>query len=541
MRLHTLLILLPCSLAFQIQFPFKVSELFSKTLSTQAEEADVSTTHRIAIIGAGAGGSSASFWISKAKERFGLDVEIDVYERNDYIGGRSTIVYPYNDSSLPELELGASIFVEANKNLWRASDEFNLTRRNFHSEDYEAGIWDGKELLFSFSGGWWDTAKMIWRYGILSPRRVDAYVSSMIKQILLLYSPASPKWDNITNLSATLGWIENLNTTTAEYLAKQGVSEKYTNEVVEAATRVNYGQNVNSLHALEGAVSMAGTGANGIKGGNFQLFEQFLNRSGANVYLNTPVSSITQKSSASHLWAVKSPRGTVNYKAVILAAPFHSSTILVPESISEQVKPQPYVHLHVTLLTTTSATPNPEYFGLPASSSVPRMLLTTTQGGKTAPEFNSLSYHGFVRDGEWAVKIFSAEKISDEWLDNMFRGKVGWVLRKEWDAYTENPPTLEFPPVKLDTGFYYVNSFEPYVYRKISFTAILKSYFTRFISTMETETISSRNIVELMLNDEFSSSICGRTISESDENTSADFQPPTPTNDAPEFIFGWDC
>ncbi|KAF9479736.1 FAD/NAD(P)-binding domain-containing protein [Pholiota conissans] len=524
MRLHALLVLLPSALAFQIQFPFKVSELFSsKTLSTHVEEADISTTHRVAIIGAGAGGSSAAFWISKAKERFGLDVEIDVYEQSDYIGGRSTIVYPYNDSSLPELELGASIFVEANKNLWRASDEFNLTRRNFREENYETGIWDGEELLFSFTGGWWDTAKLIWRYGIFSPKRVDAYVASMIKQILLLYSSASPKWDNITNLSTHLGWTENLNSTTAEYLAKQGVSEKYTNEVVEAATRVNYGQNVRSLHALEGAVSMAGTGANGIAGGNFQLFEQFLNRSGANVYLNTPVSSIAQKSSTSHLWSVKSARGTLNYKAVILAAPFHSAGIAVPESISEQVKPQPYIHLHVTLLATTAPTPNPEYFSLPPTSPAPRMVLTTTQGGKNTPEFNSLSYHGLVREGEWAVKIFSAERISDEWLSNMFQGKVGWVLRKEWDAYTENPPTLEFPPVKLDTGFYYVNSFEP------------------FISTMETETVSSRNIVELMLNDEFNSSICGRTISESNENVSDDSQQPTTANDSPNFVFGWDC
>ena len=44
--------------------------------------------NRIAIIGAGAAGSSAAFWIAKAKERFGLDVGVDVYEKNDYIGGR---------------------------------------------------------------------------------------------------------------------------------------------------------------------------------------------------------------------------------------------------------------------------------------------------------------------------------------------------------------------------------------------------------------------------------------------------------------------
>ena len=96
-----------------------------------------------------------------------MDFEIDVYESKDYIGGRelsclplhetfpliyfigSTVVYPYDNSSLPELELGASIFVQANKNLWRASDEFNLTRRDFREQDYESGIWDGQNMLFS--------------------------------------------------------------------------------------------------------------------------------------------------------------------------------------------------------------------------------------------------------------------------------------------------------------------------------------------------------------------------------------------------------
>ena len=58
-------------------------------------------------------------------------------------------MYPYDNSSLPELELGASIFVEANQNLWRASDEFNLTRRNFAGETYESAIWDGQNILFS--------------------------------------------------------------------------------------------------------------------------------------------------------------------------------------------------------------------------------------------------------------------------------------------------------------------------------------------------------------------------------------------------------
>ena len=46
-----------------------------------------STANRIAIIGAGAAGSSAALWLRKAAERHGLELEVDLFERNDYIGG----------------------------------------------------------------------------------------------------------------------------------------------------------------------------------------------------------------------------------------------------------------------------------------------------------------------------------------------------------------------------------------------------------------------------------------------------------------------
>ncbi|RDB28429.1 Farnesylcysteine lyase [Hypsizygus marmoreus] len=522
MRCFALTLLLPACLAFQL--PFRVP-FFTKNVT--ADELDQPTvvkgSPRIAIIGAGAGGSSAAFWISKAKERFGVDVEVDVYEREDYIGGRSTVVYPYGNTSLPPLELGGSIFVAANKNLWRASDEFNLTRREFDA-GAQTGVWDGHKLVFSFGDGWWDTIKVILRYGMLSPKNADSLVSGVIKNFLTLYSSATPKWDNIADLAATLGWSDLVSNTTADFFTQRGVSKKFTYEVIEAATRVNYGQNVDAIQALEGACSLATTGARGIEGGNYQLFERFLNHSGANVHLNTKVVSVTEASSSSHHWAVKTSAGTVEYKAVILAAPFHSTGIEISPSLAAQIPKQQYVHLHVTLLATTSPTPDPAYFGLPAGAKLPNMMLTTYEGARAGgkePEFNSLSYHGQVREGEWAVKIFSKDRISDEWLNKLFLGKVGWVLRKEWDAYPQLPPTTVFPPVKLDRGFYYVNAFEP------------------LISTMETETIASRNVVDLLLNEEFGSSICGSRISPSDADE-AHTAGQTTSNDK-DFVIGWDC
>lgn len=77
-------------LPFGIQLPWANAHVNSQQLplaiSIEHEEPEV-PSNRIAIIGAGAGGSSAAFWIGKAKERWGLDVEVDVFEANDYVGG----------------------------------------------------------------------------------------------------------------------------------------------------------------------------------------------------------------------------------------------------------------------------------------------------------------------------------------------------------------------------------------------------------------------------------------------------------------------
>jgi prenylcysteine oxidase/farnesylcysteine lyase len=145
------------------------------------------------------------------------------------------------------------------------------------------------------------------------------------------------------------------------------------------------------------------------------------------------------------IWTIVTKEGRRDYDAVVIAAPYHTSHISLPTDLSSLIPPQPYIHLHVTLLTTTAATPNPVYFGAKPGSKIPTFVLTTFEGarqGGRAPEFNSVSYlrkaqptNDGIHDGqeadEWVVKIFSMERISDEWLATMFQNQVGWVLRKE--------------------------------------------------------------------------------------------------------------
>jgi prenylcysteine oxidase/farnesylcysteine lyase len=60
----------------------------------------------------------------------------------------------------------------------------------------------------------------------------------------------------------------------------------------------------------------------------------------------------------------------------------------------------------------------------------------------------------------------------------------------------------------------------------------LSDVHRRFISTMDTQTIASRNVVDLLLNEEFGSGICGSRL-DAPESTKG-------RRDA-DFVLGWDC
>ena len=86
----------------------------------------------------------------------------------------STTVFPYDNETLEAVELGASIFVKVNKNLWRAVDEFGLERVNFEGDDDDImGIWDGQEFALTvsatsrLSGASLDPAVLDWWWELL--------------------------------------------------------------------------------------------------------------------------------------------------------------------------------------------------------------------------------------------------------------------------------------------------------------------------------------------------------------------------------------
>lgn len=74
---------------------FSWSSLFGGVATDQQQhviqaDPEKPAPYRVAVIGAGAAGSSAAFWISKGAERQGKEIQIDVFERSEYTGGRES-------------------------------------------------------------------------------------------------------------------------------------------------------------------------------------------------------------------------------------------------------------------------------------------------------------------------------------------------------------------------------------------------------------------------------------------------------------------
>ncbi|KAG9083440.1 hypothetical protein FS749_006028 [Ceratobasidium sp. UAMH 11750] len=467
---------------------------------------------KVAIIGAGAGGSSAAYWISLAKRRIspGTQLDIDVYDKNNYIGGRSTVVNPYGNTTYTPIEQGAAIFTSHNKNMMRAVSEFGFETYELNGVTPGLGVWDGKQFLYRTTGNdSVDNAQMASRYGdgpMVSYGLSDDFLNKFDRS----YNPNFPSFSTVGAYASALDYTSLETVTLQSYLDSKGVNQRFTREFQTGSTRFNYAQDASTIQAVAGMASVSADAAHAVKGGNYKIFQQFLSRSGATVKLGTTVTKITKM--GSKYFVLASNGATTAYDAVILAAPAALSGIQFVGIAQQPASPQVnYVHLYSTIVSTTTPAILPAYFNT-TSTPLPGTVITTAASG-FQPEFFGLRSEATIqRNGktEYIFRVFSKAAISDATLNKWFgAGKVGWVNRKEWDAYPVYPPTNNFPPVKLDSMMYYVNSMEG------------------LWSTMETEIISARNCVDLLAREVLGYGICGPA------------GPQGPKTD--NYVLGWDC
>ncbi|ODH38739.1 hypothetical protein ACO22_02212 [Paracoccidioides brasiliensis] len=507
---------------------------------------DPAPAKKVVVIGAGSAGASAAYYLRQFTDFFSIPLNLTVYERASYIGGRSTTVNLFDDPSLP-VELGASIFVEVNKNLIRATRKFGLKLRDSDfgqpkESVHSLGVWDGREFEFLQERGglyWWSIFKLIYRYG-WAPMKTQNLMKSTLNRFLKLYKFPYFPFQSLSDAAMSAGLAEATWTSGAEYLKDNGVSEQFAREIIQASTRVNYGQNLPLIHGLETMVCMATDGAVAVEGGNWQIFQSMLNASKATVHLNSPVTSIELSGNKTYKVTHRNPDNTLaedTVDHVVIANPFQFSNISISPRLKRPIDSPHYVNLHVTIFATPYKL-SPSYFKMPADSSVPEVVLTTLPpdvklGARTdgvgPAQFWCISTlqkvqppettrNGLPPGPHYVYKIFSPKQLKasflsqilgidgvrlldnnstsntdddggeatyrdDQSIADISPSHISWSYEKVWQSYPYLYPRVTFEDIKLAPNLWYTSGMES------------------FISTMETSSLSGMNVAALILSE----------------------------------------
>jgi prenylcysteine oxidase/farnesylcysteine lyase len=480
--------------------------------------------------GAGAAGSSAAHHLRKQLPA-SHSLNLTIYESRRYIGGRSITVPAYNDPLQP-VELGASIFVSVNSILSDAVKEFGLDVNDMRlgcpggPSEADArtpglGIWNGEEFVLTQSSEeltWWDYVKLVWKYGT-TPYYVQKEMKSTVGKFLGMYDAENGfPWMDLTDQVHKRGLLEQAGFTGEQYLRNKGLwgNGKFNLEILQAATRVNYAQNLGVISGMEALVSIATDGAMSVKGGNWKIFDAFVNASDALIKLGTTVTDISKTEDGQYTLSVKPADDDFDmaedgpYDEVIIASPYQF-TSLNTSNLASEPHTIPYVHLHVTLFTSPHPI-DPAYFNLPAETPAPLVILTTlppssdpeeplptdpTYAG--APGFFSISrlrqvINPHTHKTENLYKIFTPRPVKPEFLNSLLGikrpppntleeftvGDISWLFVKEWQSYPVEYPRATFDKIKLEDGLWYTGAMDA------------------FVSTMETNALMGKNVAALM-------------------------------------------
>ncbi|MDI3341634.1 MAG: FAD-dependent oxidoreductase [Sphaerobacter sp.] len=428
---------------------------------------------RVGIVGAGIAGSSAAYFV---RQVLGDRVEIVVWDRSG-VGGRIREV----ELAGRRVAAGASIAHSANRYLVQFVAMLGL-----HADRPPArsqGVWNGAGFDFVTSPSRRTTLLRTIRRYRLAPLRAQRLVRRTIDRLVRVYDvlEQGQAFARPQDLFTFLDLYHLSQQPSAAYFRRHGISERFLREMVDGISRANYGQDA-SIHALVNLISLAGAAMGGylfsVREGNSRLCDGLLREAGATVHPGATVAAIAAVDEGDRpRYQVTTADGRADtFDAVIVATPLEVANLRLAgfRPPDWALRARPYQVTHVTFVV---GTVNPAYFGLQQVEQVPAVILT-----RESPEvpFSLLGSLGPASASPHTIyKLFSRAELDEELLARLFRDRVQ-TERLVWQAYPVLHPVKEWPGFVLHPGLYYVNAMES------------------GISTMETEVIASRNVVNLL-------------------------------------------
>ncbi|KAK0176236.1 hypothetical protein PV328_000390 [Microctonus aethiopoides] len=441
---------------------------------------------KIAIIGGGIGGASASHFLNELFDNNKL-LKIDLFEGNE-IGGRLATIN-INENNY---ESGGAIIHNRNKLMKYFAKYLGLEERNMFANE-RFGIWSGNEFLFEDSSYEVVTlAKLVYRYG-LQPFYLDRFVNALITDFHKIYELQDNGigFNNVTSLLSAMNeefpqWLEE---SIKNRLLRMGYDEQFIDEMVKTTIVVNYGQSTN-IQSFAGFVSVAGAGTSlwSVKGGNKEVPKQLISRNKNIRVVPAVVKKIIYSSEDDGTFKYtlnyideENSQVMINdvYDVVIIAIPLTQDQSMSIEFVNfpDDVNLKFPGNYQTTYATFVKGQLNMSYFGL--DYPIDNILSCNPDKSILSSVGNLCTVEG-IKSDVW--KIFSRNSLKKNIIDKFFE-KTDEVKEIEWKAYPKYSTEIYANKFKLHHHLYHVNAIE------------------WAASAMEMSAIGGRNVAILAYND----------------------------------------
>ncbi|XP_071452512.1 prenylcysteine oxidase 1-like [Hetaerina americana] len=452
-------------------FPFNAFSLLIPMLCILKISRSSHIYPKIAVVGAGIGGTSVSYFL---KDLFADgNVVVDIYESQE-IGGRLATVNV--DERL--YEAGGSVIHPDNKYMAHFCKKFGLQKRAAGDPNSKFALYNGKEIIFSESD--WEIItwmKMLWRYG-WGPIKLNNIVEKMLNDFKRIYQlqDRGKVFLSVEEMLRAMNpdFVNDVKISSREGFTELGVSNRTVDEIVMAGLIVNYGQTT-AAHKFVGSVSSAAGDGHlwSIAGGNKQVPEMLLKYSGANL-IKAKVNEIIllQDSGKFNLSFVSSSNGVPNfgaanvgingslyniYDVVIIASPLTSDTSSIHFKNFPSSLAIPEGKYHRTVCTIVKGEINNTYFGIEKENAE---ILSIKGNLKINSIGRIYDVRSLARSEDQKIwKVFSQKPLRKDDLGDLF-SKLDEVKVVDWLAYPHYESNQKLGSFVLHENLYHINAIE---------------------------------------------------------------------------------
>uniref|UniRef100_H0WQN5 Prenylcysteine oxidase 1 n=1 Tax=Otolemur garnettii TaxID=30611 RepID=H0WQN5_OTOGA len=412
--------------------------------------------NKIAIIGAGIGGTSAAYIL---RQKFGKDVKIDIFEREE-VGGRLATMMVQGQ----EYEAGGLSALQFSGGL--------------------VGVYDGETLVFEESN-WFiiNMIKLIWRYGF-QPLRMHMWVEDLLGKfmryiyqyitfsIFFKSSVFPPLYTTLAD-SSFMGLLEMMISLWTEKLGKTFQRRNY---FLQSLLFIYFLQTL-LVSLLTGAVSLSASdsGLWAVEGGNKLVCSGLLQASKSNLISGSVMyieekTRTKQKGNPTKMYEVvyqtRSETHSDFYDIVLVATPLNrkmSNITFLNFDPPIQEFHQYYEHIVATLV---KGELNSSLFSSRALDNFGLSTILTTDNSDLF--INSLGIMSSIRqtespqpstDGTYVWKMFSPETLTKAQILKLFLS-YDYAVKKPWLAYPHYEPPQKCPSIILHDRLYYTSGIE---------------------------------------------------------------------------------